>query len=177
MLLSASVRRSRSRVKPELRRCSRLRLRPEHDVVAIAGLRHNLRLWKLITDHCQAPCCTARFGEVIIYNNEFSFQLGLCLGFGTPCLVLNYASMVRTLYSYIARGAGGCRSRQPQIPGAGGIHSSACGGNLFVSVSRQPVVQQDHGHRARGDGQDRAGVFFAGAASAGSLGGAAGAGR
>src|SRR5579864_8936006 len=78
--------------------------------------------------------------------------------------------MVTTVYPYIARGAGGRRGREPQVSGAGGIYSAARGGNLFLTVSREPVVQQDHSNRARGDGPDRAGVLFAGAASAGDLG-------
>ena len=79
--------------------------------------------------------------------------------------------MVTTLYSYPARGSGRRRSRQPQVSGAGGLHSAAGGGDLLVSLSGQPLVQQDHGHRAAGDGPDRAGVFSAGAASARALGG------
>src|SRR5260370_40604057 len=84
--------------------------------------------------------------------------------------IVLYASMVRTLYSYIARGSGRRGSGQPQVSGAGGLHPATGGGDLLVSFSRQPVVQQDHGHWARGDGQDRAGILFAGSASARDLG-------
>src|ERR1700722_3161431 len=81
-----------------------------------------------------------------------------------------YASLVTTVHSYIARGAGGCRSGQPQVSGAGWVHSAAGGGDLLVSVPGQPVVQQDHGDRPAGDGPHRSGVLFAGAASARALG-------
>jgi hypothetical protein len=43
--------------------------------------------------------------------------------------------------------------------GAGRLRSPAGGRNLLLSVSRQPILQQDHGHRPRGDGQDRPGVL------------------
>src|SRR5712672_443685 len=83
----------------------------------------------------------------------------------------HYASLVTAVYSYIARGACRRRSCVAQISGAGGVYPAAFGGNLLLSVPRQPVVQQNHGDCSPGDGQDWAGVFFAGAASAGGLGG------
>src|SRR5580693_8041468 len=79
--------------------------------------------------------------------------------------------MVRTVHSYTARGSGRRGSCQPQVSGAVGLHPAAGGGDLLVPFSGQPVVQQDHGHRPRRDGRDRARVFSALAASTRDLGG------
>src|SRR5580698_7948425 len=77
-----------------------------------------------------------------------------------------HASLVRTVYSYVARGSGGRRGRQPQVSRPGGLHPPTCCRTLFVPFSREPVIQQDHGHRPARNGQDRPGVLLAGTASA-----------
>src|SRR5277367_6529748 len=52
-----------------------------------------------------------------------------------------HASLVRTVYSYAARGPGGRRGRQPQIPCSRRLHSPAGRRNLFVSLSWKPLLQ------------------------------------
>src|SRR5436305_11545820 len=83
---------------------------------------------------------------------------------------LFYAPLVTAVYPYPARGTGRCRGREPQIPGARGLHPAISGRHLFVSFSGAALVQQDRGNRSRRDGPYRAGVLLAGAASARALG-------
>src|ERR1700733_609519 len=101
-------------------------------------------------------------------------QYDLCKSFTMPNSLLlrthTYASLVRIVYSYVARGSGGCGGRQPQISRPGWIYSPTGRRNLFFSLSRKPVVQQDHGHCPRRNGQDRPGILSPGAASSRSLG-------
>ena len=82
-----------------------------------------------------------------------------------------YASLVEALYSHSSRGPGRRRSGQSQVSAPRRLHSPARGGHLQLSLSRPAVAEQDHRHRARGDGQDRAGVLSAGDFSARAVGG------
>src|ERR1035437_4845162 len=83
----------------------------------------------------------------------------------------NHAPLVATLYSHSSRGSGRCRSRKPQAPGPRWIHPSTGRWHLLLPVPRQSHDPKDHGHRPPGNGQDRAGVLPAHAASARSVGG------
>ncbi len=70
-----------------------------------------------------------------------------------------HASLVQALHPHAARSAGRCRSRQPHLSIARRLYPPARRGYLLLSLSRAALDEQNHRHRARGDGPHRAGVL------------------